>query len=160
MKKVIFGIVLGASLTLAAALTYEAGRYVVHGSPPSAMPVQKPLVGFSVDPGWVKSGTPNFRNTETLRSPDGRVISGLWACDGPSTFQWTFGTDETVHLLEGRVDIDYLGRRFTLQPGDTATFHAGTQALWHVPQHAKKAYTLYSPGRLVMLWRRLVAAAS
>ena len=66
--------------------------------------------------------------------------------------------DETVHLLEGLVEVDYQGRKFTLRPGDTATFHAGTRAVWHIPQNAKKAYTLYQPPRLVALWRRLASA--
>ena len=154
MKKIFAGVALGVSLALGGVLAYDAGRYLLRSAPPSAMPVEKPLLGFSVDPSWVRSGKPNFRNVETVRSPDGKSISGLWACDGPSTFEWTFYMDETVHLLEGGIEIDYLGRRFTLRPGDTATFHAGTKAVWHVPQHAKKAYTLYQPGRLALLWRR------
>ena len=154
MKKMFSGIILGISATVVAAVTYDAYRYVSASAPPSASAAAKPLLDFSVDPSWVRSGQPNFRNIETVRSPDGKTISGLWACDGPSTFEWTFTTDETVHLLEGLIKIDYLGRSFTLRPGDVATFHAGTKAVWHVPEHAKKAYTLHSPGRLVTAWRR------
>ena len=158
VKSISLGMVLGVLLASAAALAYDACRYLAASAPASATAVEKPLLGFSVDPGWVKSGTPHFRNSETTRSPDGKTISGLWACDGPSTFEWRFHMDETVHLLEGQVEVDYQGRHFTLRPGDTATFHAGTQAVWHVPRNAKKAYTLYQPPRLVSLWRRLAAA--
>ena len=66
-----------------------------------------------------------------------------------------FGVDETVHLLEGLVEVKYQGREFTLKPGDTATFIAGTRSVWHVPQHARKAFSLHEPGRLVRAFRRL-----
>ena len=160
MKKVVVSGLLGATLALMAGSVLEASRYLGRIEPPSADAVERPLAGFAVDPSWIKSGRPNFRATETVRSPDGRTITGLWACDGPTTFEWTFGLDETVHLLEGRVEIDYLGRHFALQPGDTATFHAGTKAVWHVPSHAKKAYTLHHPGKLVLLWRWLFPAST
>lgn len=155
MKKILIGTGLGVFLALSGVTAFEAGRYLVRSAPPSTESVGRPLTGFSVDPSWIRSGTPNFRATETVRSPDGETITGLWACDGPSFFEWTFGLDETVHLLEGEVTVDYLGRQFTLRPGDTATFHAGTRAVWTVHQYAKKSYTLHHPGRLVLLWRRL-----
>lgn len=158
MKSLVLGVVLGATVALTGVAVWDAGRTLAHGAPPSVDAVERPLTGFEVDPSWVREGHPNFRATETQRSPDGRHISGLWACDGPTTFEWTFALDETVHLLEGRVEVEYLGRRFVLEPGDTATFHAGTRAVWHVPQHAKKAYALHHPGKLVLLWRRLLAS--
>lgn len=155
MRKVLFGVLVGLGLGLTGAVAWDAAEYLSRSAGPSAQAVQKPLLGFSVDPSWVKSGTPNFRNVETVRSPDGDSISGLWACDGPTTFEWTFYMDETVHLLEGYIEVEYHGKRFNLQPGDTATFHAGTKSVWHVPQHAKKAYTLHDPGRVARLWRRV-----
>jgi len=160
MKKIVVGVMLGAFIAVAGGSVVDASRYLVQTDPPSAGAVERPMSGFTVDPSWIKSGRPNFRATETVRSPDGRTVTGLWACDGPSTFEWTFGTDETVHLLEGRIEIDYLGQHFVLQPGDTATFHAGTKAVWYVPSHAKKAYTLQHPGKLVLLWRWLFPASA
>jgi len=157
MKNLIASGVLGAFLALSGAAVLDAGRYISRLQPPSESARERPLTAFSVDPTWVRAGQPNFRATETVRSPDGSTITGLWACDGPSTFEWTFSLDETVHLLEGRIEVHYMGRDFVLLPGDTATFHAGTRAVWHVPVHAKKAYTLHHPGRLVLWWRRLMA---
>ncbi|GAP35151.1 cupin domain-containing protein [Piscinibacter sakaiensis] len=150
----------GAVLALAAVGGWQAAVAVGNGWQASAATVDKPLQPFSVDPSWVRSGTPNFRAVETARSPDGRSITGLWACDGPTTFEWRFGLDETVHLLEGRVEVEYLGRRFVIEPGHTAVFHAGTTAVWHVPSHAKKVFKLHHPGRLVLWWRKLFAAES
>ena len=148
----------GGAFTLAGKALMDANRYIDSTPPPSTSSTPQPFTEAPVDPSWVKAGTPNFRSLETLRTYDGRAVTGLWACDGPSTFEWTFKMDETVHLLEGRVDIDYLGKRFTLEPGQTATFHAGTKAVWHVPKHAKKLYKLTYPGRLVRWWRKWTEA--
>ena len=103
------------------------------------------------------SGTPNVRATMYAVSPDQRTQTGIWECDGPSRFEWRFSVDETVHVLEGRVEIDYQGRHFVLQPGDTAHFQAGTRAVWMVPQHLKKSFTLFRPDRLSAWGDRLRA---
>jgi len=145
----------GVLIGLAAFEGMAAWRYLHHAEQPSAMSVARPLEGFAPDAARVLEGTPNFQAAETSRSPDGRVITGLWACDGPTRFEWYFALDETVHLLEGQVNVEYQGRRFTLKPGDVATFHAHTRAVWHVPVPTKKAYTLRHPGRLVLWWRAL-----
>lgn len=155
MKRIVLASLLGTCLGLLGMAAYETGRYVVRSEPPSEASVPRELAAFQVDPSWILSGQPVFRATETTRSPDGRTITGLWSCEGPTTFVWTFSLDETVHLIEGEVDIEYLGKRFTLRPGDTATFHAGTQATWRIDRYAKKSYTLHHPGRLGLLWRKL-----
>lgn len=132
-----------------------AWRYLNHAERPSSVPQARPLEGFAADAAKVLDGVPNFQAAETSRSPDGRVITGLWSCDGPTRFEWTFALDETVHLLEGEVHVDYQGQRFTLKPGDVATFHAHTRAVWTVPVPTKKAYTLRQPGQVVLWWRAL-----
>ena len=142
-------------MVLAGAAVYEAGLYNDRIALPSAVPVGRTLTPFAVDPTWVRSGAPNFRGTAISQSPDGKTSAGLWACDGPSTFEWSFGSDDTVHLLEGKIEVDYRGRHFTLNPGDTATFHYGTSAVWHVPKYAKKVLGVQEPGRLVRLWRKV-----
>ena len=145
-KKLLFSAVVGAASALLIMGGVQATRSVARLGEPSSEAIQKQMTPFAVDPSWVKSGTPNFRATETTRSPDGKTIVGQWACDGPTTFEWTFGLDETVHLLDGEVHVEYLGRKFTLKPGDTATFHHGTKAVWTVPQKAHKVYVLHHPG--------------
>ncbi|MDD0809776.1 cupin domain-containing protein [Curvibacter sp. RS43] len=155
MKKTIAAALGGALLALAATSLVDAALYLKRAEPASDGSVHRPLSEFQVNPEWVIDGKPNFRATEIRRSHDGRTTTGLWACDGPSTFEWHFWIDETVHLLEGEVQVTYQGRQFTLKPGDTATFLAGTRATWHVPQLARKAFSLHEPGRLIRLWRRL-----
>ena len=154
-RRTLIGVTAGAVLALTAMAAVDSIRYHRGAPAASVQAVERPLGVFQVDPSWILSGKPVFRGAETMRSPDGRVVSGLWACEGPTSFVWHFSHDETVHLLEGRVEVEYQGRRFVITPGDTASFHAGTQAVWHVPEHAKKAYTLHQPGWLVRAWRKL-----
>jgi len=158
MKKNLLVALGGALTALALATAWDGVAYLHHADPPSVSSVHRPLTAFKVNPEWVLEGAPNFRATEISKSPDGRTTTGLWACDGPSTFEWQFGVDETVHLLEGLVEVKYQGRQFTLRPGDTATFIAGTRAVWHVPEHARKAFSLHEPGRLVRVLRRFQRA--
>lgn len=158
MKKNIIVALGGALSALALVAAWDGVVYLRHAAPASEASVHRPLTSFKVNPDWVLEGTPNFRATEISKSPDGRSTTGLWACDGPSTFEWQFGVDETVHLLEGLVEVKYQGREFTLKPGDTATFLAGTRAVWHVPQYARKAFSLHEPGRLVRTLRRFQLA--
>lgn len=154
MKKNLFVALGGALTALALVAAWDGVTYLRLANPASVSSVHRPLTAFNVNPEWVLEGTPNFRATEISKSPDGRTTTGLWACDGPSTFEWQFGVDETVHLLEGLVEVKYQGRQFTLKPGDTATFIAGTRAVWYVPEHARKAFSLHEPGRLVRTLRR------
>lgn len=129
---------------------------VNHLPPLSTANQTLPLDPVTVDPSWVKAGSPNFRATMFASSPDGKRNSGIWICDGPSTFEWNFALDETVYILEGEVEITYQDKEFTLKPGDTAVFHAGTKAIWHVPKHLKKSFTLHEPEKLVKVYRKIV----
>ncbi len=157
-KRAAFVVTAVATVTavLAGQAVFNATTYHRGMAPPSVRSEPRGLTPMAVEPSWVKSGTPNFRATETVRSADGKELIGQWACDGPSTFEWRFGSDETVHLLEGKVEVNYRGERFVLNPGDTATFHAGTRATWHVPAYARKVFVLQEPSRLVHWWRRFM----
>ena len=145
----------GAVVVLSVALAYQFSAPLLHPSPATAEVVQRPMQLMAVDPDWIKSGTPRFMVSESSRLPHARVSTGLWSCDGPARFEWRFGADETVHILDGEVEIDYLGKRFTLVAGDTAFFMAGTRADWHVPKRVYKSFTLHDPGRLAHWLRRL-----
>jgi uncharacterized cupin superfamily protein len=104
---------------------------------------------------WIKSGTPIFHTGQYAESPDKRASSGIWSCEGTSTFEWQFGSDESVLVLDGRVEIDYLGQHFVLESGGTALFYAGTRATWHVPQYVRKTYMIYYPNYMVRWARRV-----
>ncbi|MFZ6774267.1 cupin domain-containing protein [Undibacterium sp. SXout7W] len=146
MKTKVLSGMTGIALTLAAIGSYEALRHVNNIAPASSSVVSAPVQPFEVDPSWVKEGTPNFRATEFFKSSDNKTSSGIFECDA-STFEWHYQLDEAVYILEGAVEIDYQGKKLHLKPGDTAFFRAGTTALWHVPQHIKKTWTLYDAGK-------------
>jgi uncharacterized cupin superfamily protein len=115
-----------------------------------------PLEPYTVSTDWIVSGSPVFRSNVFGNSHDKSTATGLWECAGPAEFIWHYGTDESIYILEGSADVEYLGRKFTLRPGDCTHFVLGTTAKWSVTDRVKKCYTLYEPGRLVRKVRRLL----
>lgn len=103
----------------------------------------------------IKSGAPNFRAAAYSLSSDGKTLSGVWSAEGPSRFDWSYSSDEAVYIQEGGVEIEYLGRQFKLNPGDTAFFHAGTKATWSVPQHVRKTWTIHQTSSFVRWFRNV-----
>jgi uncharacterized cupin superfamily protein len=153
--KVSFGAAVALCGVLGGALAWNLAAVATHAPAPSAVVVPRAMGPQTVDPTWIKSGTPRFTTTETLNVPAQGLSTGLWACEGPAVFDWTFGSDETVHILEGAVDVRYNGHLLKLRPGDTAFFRAGTTAEWSVPERVYKTYVLQDPGRLGRLYRRI-----
>ena len=90
-----------------------------------------------IRPEWIMVGDPIARSAELSRSPDGTALTALWDCSA-GTFNWFFGGDETVHILEGEVVVSDDDGIRTLQAGDVALFPAGTWATWRVPRYVKK----------------------
>ncbi len=152
-KPIFLGGTLGVACTLLALYALNSARHVYHLTSPSTEATSQPLQRAGVDPSWIKSGEPNFRVAVYAQDPNS--MSGIWACDGPTTFEWHFPHDEQVYILEGSVNIDYMGSRFTLKPGETAQFLAGTKAVWHVPDSLKKSFTIRRPSRMVRLYRSM-----
>lgn len=135
---------------------WTAWRYLAFMPGASSDATAMPLTPLLEAPATVSVGKPGFRAAPFAESANGATSSGVWASDGPATFEWQFGSDEVVYVLEGRVEVEYLGNQFNLVPGDTAMFLQGTRAVWHVPRHVKKSYKLFNPNALVRLWRRWV----
>jgi len=155
MKNTLTAIVGAALLAVLLNQGINAVQHVRHLPPASQQALPVALQTMTGAPATITQGTPNFRIAPYATSADGRTSSGIWASDGPSTFEWRFDSDETVYILQGQVDITYQGQQFSLRPGDTAVFWADTQAVWHVPQHVLKSYTLNHPSTLTRLWRKL-----
>jgi uncharacterized cupin superfamily protein len=160
MKNYLLPAIVGAAIALVAVKAWNVGNYLARSPGASASAEHRTMAPFATDPRWVKikSGVPNFRASEVTRSADGTTFVGQWACDGPTTFEWSFGLDETVFLLDGLIEIEYLGRKFTLKPGDTAKFLAGTKAIWTVPEKAHKVYVLHDHGYALKAWRKVFRA--
>jgi uncharacterized protein len=121
-----------------------------------AQRINAPLTPSPIPAAWLISGTPTFRSNTFGNSQDNSSSSGIWECIGPTQFVWHYGTDETIYILEGSADIEYLGKKFTLAAGDSTHFAAGTSANWVVRERIKKTWVLYEPGRLVRVMRRVV----
>lgn len=63
-----------------------------------------------------------------------------WECE-PSTFDWTYDTDETAYVLEGRVTVTCPdGQQVEIGPGDLVRFPRGLSCTWQVHQKIRKVY--------------------
>lgn len=112
---------------------------------PTATFPQGPLAPMPINPDWITEGTPTARGSVLLQSQDQLLSAGWWECTA-GKFQWIFGWDEFVHIIEGEVTIrEEGGATHTLKPGDTAHFPLGLKTYWHVPVYVKKFFTLRTP---------------
>lgn len=65
---------------------------------------------------------------------------GLWRCE-PRSFPYPFATDETIHALDGVLEIALAdGEVVTLKKGDVASFVKGTQSTWTVREPFAKLF--------------------
>lgn len=114
------------------------------------------LESAPIRPEWVVAGEPVARCAELSRSPDGLAMSAVWDCTA-GEFDWTFGGDETVHILEGEVIVQTPTGPRTLRPGDVALFAAGSTCRWQVPVYVKKlAFCREPTPRTALLAARVV----
>ena len=111
----------------------------------------------SIDPSWIISGEPVFHTAVFERSPQWASSSGIWECIGPASFVWHYSVDETIYVLEGSAEIEYMGRRFTLNAGDSTRFVAGTTATWTISDHIKKTFRIQRPGRIIKGMRSVLS---
>ncbi len=64
-----------------------------------------------------------------------------WECD-PSTFDWSYDTDETAYVLAGRVKVTCPdGQVVEFGAGDLVKFPRGLSCTWEVQQKIRKVYT-------------------
>lgn len=91
-----------------------------------------------IEPSWILDGTPRARSIVLARGRDDFAVTTLWDCS-EGTFRWFFGWDETVHILDGRVEVtDEAGRLHVLEAGAIAFFPAGSSGVWRVVGHVRK----------------------
>ena len=112
----------------------------------TALTSSEPLPDMPIEPSWIKEGNPVARGTVLTQSADKKVSSGLWSCE-PGKFEWTFGWDEFVQVLEGEVEITEDGTENTItpQPGDMAHFPLGMKTHWHVKTAVRKFFVIRTP---------------
>lgn len=158
-KKTVAVFVAGTLAGLMAAAAFEAYQHIDRMPDPSQASLAMPLQRYEAPEAQVLSGEPRFRGTAYATSADAKTVSGIWAADGPSSFDWTYAGDEAVYIQDGQAEVSYQGRKFALRPGDSAFFHAGTVATWTVPQHVRKSWTVHGTNRLVRWWRGMFSAS-
>jgi uncharacterized cupin superfamily protein len=108
------------------------------------------LLDGQIDPDWLIEGEPRTRSGWWSGSSDGVDNNYVWDCTA-GRFRWYFGCDETVHIIEGEVEVSGDGVPATwLRAGDAALFRSGTWAVWYVPTYVRKHAILRSelPGPL------------
>ena len=150
MKRIFFFlIVFGAGILVGALGIHfkSAVGYWQNLPAPSSAATPLPLQERSINPANIHSGEPAVRGAVFSMTSGGRAIGGVWECEGPAVIDFTFWSDERLYVLDGSVDVKYLGSRFTLNPGDTALFRAGTTATWDIPHRLKKVWVVHDPGQ-------------
>ena len=67
---------------------------------------------------------------------DTPLISGIWRAlpgEVPEAFDYDYPMHETIHVLEGKVTIDFAdGESVTLVAGDLSAVQQGTKSVWRI----------------------------
>ncbi len=91
-----------------------------------------------IDPGWLLDGTPETRARSLPFTDSASLFGTIWETTG-GRFEWHYGSDELVAILEGEVEITPpAGEPFTLRRGDLVFFPGGQVMHWNVPVYVKK----------------------
>jgi uncharacterized protein len=113
-----------------------------------------------IRPEWILEGQPVARSRTLFTSADGTASMLVWDCTA-GRFNWFYGIDESVCILEGSVRLkDSSGNSRLVTAGDTVFFPAGSQAEWTIDKYVRKVAFLRStvPAPVVLgirVFRRL-----
>jgi uncharacterized cupin superfamily protein len=87
---------------------------------------------------WILEGNPIARSKLLSRTEDGSASTLFWDCTA-GRFNWYYGYDESICVLEGSVILtDGTGATRRLGPGDTAFFPSGSRFEWRVERYVRK----------------------
>jgi uncharacterized cupin superfamily protein len=87
---------------------------------------------------WIIEGKPVARAALLSSSADGTASTYYWDCTA-GRFNWYYGFDETLHILEGSVTLKApSGSSRLVVAGDVIFFPAGSQAEWTVDKYIRK----------------------
>jgi uncharacterized cupin superfamily protein len=100
--------------------------------------IDLPMAPAPINPDWIVSGAPLARLAEHSRSHDDAAVTAMWDCTA-GEFNWYFGWDETVVIVEGEVHVTAEdGTEQTLRAGDIGFFKGGTWANWRIETYVRK----------------------
>jgi uncharacterized cupin superfamily protein len=106
------------------------------------------LAAWPLPSDWILDGSPAASGAVLSRSPDSRIIRGVWRCT-PGRFNWQFSYDETLVVLEGRATVELdTGEKVDLEPGDMAFFGRGHGSTWTIHETVLKGFHADSPDPL------------
>lgn len=104
-----------------------------------------PFPAYPIPPESIRSGNPVGRGGDLLQSDDQKFTGGLWICE-PGEFEWVFGGDECLIVLEGEVIITQEGgESHTLCTGDMIYFPIGAKTNWKITKRLKEFYVTRTP---------------
>jgi uncharacterized protein len=86
---------------------------------------------------WILEGDPRARAILLSSSADGTASTFIWDCTA-GRFNWFYGVDETIYVLEGGMTIKDAGGTHRLTAGDSIYFPAGASAEWVVESYVRK----------------------
>lgn len=118
------------------------------------MPLSEPTVTRSlatfedlepapIDPSWILEGTPQARSRSLVLSSDRTIGAILWDCTA-GRFDWHYGTDEVIQILDGEAELTFPSGTVTVvRPGDMIYFPGAQIVRFNVPTYIRKI-ALYS----------------
>jgi uncharacterized cupin superfamily protein len=105
------------------------------------------LAPAPINPSWIVEGAPEARSRTLSLLPDGTIKAVIWDCTA-GRFDWRYGGDEIIHILEGEAELtSSKGSTTVVRPGDVVHFASGSVVHWHVPVYVKKIalYSIHVP---------------
>ena len=114
------------------------GHVTVASRPAGIMPE------MSVAPEEELEGCADARGVFTAESDDEGASAGFWSCE-PGRYEFYFGYDEFVYLIEGELTVSDGDKTYSLQAGDTAHFPQGVTSIWHVTKKMTKYFVARAP---------------
>ena len=115
------------------------------------------LEPMPIRPASILEGEPRAREKLLAHSTNGGASVHLWDCTS-GRFQWTYVTEEIVHVVDGDATVEIAGTCRRLQAGDTQVFPAGSQCRWSVPDYVRTVTCRLTAASPSPLKRRIRAA--
>src|SRR5271165_1295141 len=103
------------------------------------------LIPSPIHQGWILEGEPKARSFLVSLSQDRTTSVYVWDCTA-GRFNWFYGVDETVCVLEGSALITLPHKQVKrLEPGVIVLFPKGSQAEWRVDSYIRKVAFCRTP---------------
>jgi uncharacterized protein len=96
-----------------------------------------------MDPSWILEGNPEARSRRLFLDPDRSISATLWDCTA-GTFDWHYGGDEIIQIVDGEAELTFPNGTVTVvKPGDIVYFPGAQIVRFHVSRYVRKV-SLYS----------------